>query len=194
MAVLLQDKTAQFVSRNGTDFEKRILANEKDNVKFQFLQASSPFHAYYQLKIAESKAADAAPAGTAAPAAAAAAAAPAAAPAKAAVAAAALKATGPPAAEMYTVRRIGAPLSPRPFFQGALGALGKLWRLQGYPVLAALAARAVGSRRRRGDAQWRLHAHHAIALHPPPHGDCLLVFSLSRRCTCRRGWRCSSWT
>lgn len=98
-----QDKTAQFVSRNGTDFEKRILANEKDNVKFQFLQPTSPFHAYYQFKIAESKAADAAPAGDAGAAVTPTPTAPAV-PPKAAVAAAAIKAAGPPAAEMYTVR------------------------------------------------------------------------------------------
>lgn len=54
-----QDKTAQFVARNGPEFEKRILANEKDNVKFQFLQPTSPFHAYYQLKIKTFKEGDA---------------------------------------------------------------------------------------------------------------------------------------
>jgi splicing factor 3A subunit 1 len=101
------------VSRNGTDFEKRILANEKDNVKFQFLQPTSPFHAYYQFKIAESKAADATPAAGAGAAVTPTPAAPAA-PPKAAVAAAAMKAVGPPAAEMYTVRSLTLNEPPRP--------------------------------------------------------------------------------
>lgn len=58
------DKTAQFVAKNGPEFEKRILANEKNNVKFNFLNATDPYHAYYQHRVSEFKAQLAAPAGT----------------------------------------------------------------------------------------------------------------------------------
>jgi splicing factor 3A subunit 1 len=47
------DKTAQFVAKNGPEFEKRILANEKNNVKFNFLNATDPYHAYYQHRVSE---------------------------------------------------------------------------------------------------------------------------------------------
>lgn len=47
------DKTAQFVARNGPEFEKRILANEKGNVKFNFLKSEDPYHAYYQHRVSE---------------------------------------------------------------------------------------------------------------------------------------------
>ncbi|KAG0607944.1 hypothetical protein M758_8G066200 [Ceratodon purpureus] len=57
------DKTAQFVAKNGLEFEKRILANEKNNVKFNFLNATDPYHAYYQHRVSEFKAQVAAPAG-----------------------------------------------------------------------------------------------------------------------------------
>ena len=35
----------------GGEFEKRILANEKNNVKFNFLVPSDPYHAYYKLRV-----------------------------------------------------------------------------------------------------------------------------------------------
>lgn len=57
------DKTAQFVARNGPEFEKRILANEKNNVKFNFLTSTDPYHAYYQHRVSEFKIQLAAPAG-----------------------------------------------------------------------------------------------------------------------------------
>lgn len=57
------DKTAQFVAKNGPEFEKRILANEKNNVKFNFLNATDPYHAYYQHRVSEFKAQLAAPPG-----------------------------------------------------------------------------------------------------------------------------------
>lgn len=49
------DKTAQFVARNGPEFEKRILANGRNNVKFNFLNPSDPYHAYYQHRVSEFK-------------------------------------------------------------------------------------------------------------------------------------------
>ncbi|CAL9169951.1 probable splicing factor 3A subunit 1 isoform X2 [Musa acuminata AAA Group] len=47
------DKTAAFVAKNGPEFEKRILANNAGNNKFNFLTASDPYHAYYQHKVSE---------------------------------------------------------------------------------------------------------------------------------------------
>lgn len=60
------DKTAQFVAKNGPEFEKRILANEKNNVKFNFLNSVDPYHAYYQHRVSEFKAQLAPPVGGAA--------------------------------------------------------------------------------------------------------------------------------
>ncbi|GAB2281760.1 hypothetical protein Dimus_016328 [Dionaea muscipula] len=50
------DKTAQFVAKNGPEFEKRIIANNAGNAKFNFLNASDPYHAYYQHRLSESRA------------------------------------------------------------------------------------------------------------------------------------------
>ncbi|KAF7149108.1 hypothetical protein RHSIM_Rhsim03G0093900 [Rhododendron simsii] len=47
------DKTAQFVAKNGPEFEKRIIANNAGNAKFNFLNASDPYHAYYQHRLSE---------------------------------------------------------------------------------------------------------------------------------------------
>ncbi|KAG5556914.1 hypothetical protein RHGRI_007226 [Rhododendron griersonianum] len=49
----LFDKTAQFVAKNGPEFEKRIIANNSGNAKFNFLNASDPYHAYYQNRLSE---------------------------------------------------------------------------------------------------------------------------------------------
>lgn len=35
----------------GVEFEKRIVANERDNVKFNFLKSTDPYHKYYQLRV-----------------------------------------------------------------------------------------------------------------------------------------------
>ena len=75
------DKTAQFVAKNGrcillqahssslegapckpawepdfwasagTNFETKILSNEKDNVKFNFLRPTDPYHPYYRYRV-----------------------------------------------------------------------------------------------------------------------------------------------
>ncbi|CBI27151.3 unnamed protein product, partial [Vitis vinifera] len=45
------DKTAQFVAKNGPEFEKRIIANNAGNAKFNFLNGSDPYHAYYQHRL-----------------------------------------------------------------------------------------------------------------------------------------------
>lgn len=50
------DKTSQFVAKNGPEFEKRIIANNAGNAKFNFLNASDPYHAYYQHRLTEFRA------------------------------------------------------------------------------------------------------------------------------------------
>ncbi|XP_071701557.1 probable splicing factor 3A subunit 1 [Rutidosis leptorrhynchoides] len=47
------DKTASFVAKNGPEFEKRIIANNAGNPKFNFLNGSDPYHAYYQHRLTE---------------------------------------------------------------------------------------------------------------------------------------------
>lgn len=47
------DKTATFVARNGPEFEEKIRQNEINNSKFNFLNQSDPYHAYYQHKVKE---------------------------------------------------------------------------------------------------------------------------------------------
>lgn len=47
------DKTALFVAKNGVIFEKRIIENERDNVKFSFLKTTDPYHPYYKYKVDE---------------------------------------------------------------------------------------------------------------------------------------------
>ncbi|KAJ1409228.1 Ubiquitin-like domain superfamily [Sesbania bispinosa] len=47
------DKTSQFVAKNGPEFEKRIIANNTGNAKFNFLNPSDPYHAYYQHRLTE---------------------------------------------------------------------------------------------------------------------------------------------
>eukprot|EP00501_MAST-03F_sp_TOSAG23-6_P001435 GSMAST32.ASY1.ANO1.1492.1 assembled CDS len=49
------DKTAQFVARNGVQFESRIAASESGNLKFAFLQKNDPYHAYYKFMVADDK-------------------------------------------------------------------------------------------------------------------------------------------
>ncbi|CAL1377437.1 unnamed protein product [Linum trigynum] len=49
------DKTAQFVAKNGPEFEKRIIAHNANNAKFDFLNPSNAYHAYYQHKLTESR-------------------------------------------------------------------------------------------------------------------------------------------
>ncbi|KAL3654896.1 hypothetical protein CASFOL_000682 [Castilleja foliolosa] len=50
------DKTSHFVSKNGPEFEKRIIASNEGNAKFNFLRASDPYHAYYQHRLSEARA------------------------------------------------------------------------------------------------------------------------------------------
>ncbi|KAJ3691810.1 hypothetical protein LUZ61_020974 [Rhynchospora tenuis] len=45
------EKTAQYVAKNGSDFERQILAKNAGNPKFNFLIPSDPYHAYYQSRV-----------------------------------------------------------------------------------------------------------------------------------------------
>eukprot|EP00962_Isochrysis_galbana_P022075 scaffold6553_cov126-Isochrysis_galbana.AAC.3 len=47
------NKTAQFVARNGPEFESRILKNEQANLKFAFLNPKDPFHPFYRSRVSE---------------------------------------------------------------------------------------------------------------------------------------------
>lgn len=47
------DKTANFVARNGVDFENKIREKEANNARFNFLSATDPYHAYYRHKVRE---------------------------------------------------------------------------------------------------------------------------------------------
>ncbi|TPX70010.1 hypothetical protein SpCBS45565_g02112 [Spizellomyces sp. 'palustris'] len=49
------DKTANFVARNGPQFEERIRENEKHNPKFCFLNPTDPYRAYYDWKVKDAK-------------------------------------------------------------------------------------------------------------------------------------------
>lgn len=46
------DKTAQFVGKNGKNFEERILnSTDGKSAKFNFMKMFDPYHAYYEMKI-----------------------------------------------------------------------------------------------------------------------------------------------
>jgi len=49
------DKTADFVARKGPTLEDRIRENERHNPRFCFLNPNDPYHAYYQLRITQTK-------------------------------------------------------------------------------------------------------------------------------------------
>ncbi|KAF8822790.1 surp module domain-containing protein [Cardiosporidium cionae] len=48
------DKTAQFVAKNGPEFESRVM-REKNNQRFSFLFPNNPYRPYYELKVQEFK-------------------------------------------------------------------------------------------------------------------------------------------
>jgi splicing factor 3A subunit 1 len=48
---LIADKTADFVARNGPEFESRIMATNQGNAKFRFLTLEDPFRPYYDMKV-----------------------------------------------------------------------------------------------------------------------------------------------
>ncbi|CDI73674.1 surp module domain-containing protein, putative [Eimeria praecox] len=54
------EKTAQFVAKNGAEFESRVL-REQSAAKFGFLLPNNPYHAFYKLKVREFTTGEAAP-------------------------------------------------------------------------------------------------------------------------------------
>lgn len=49
------DKLAQFVARNGKEFEQMTLLKQMNNSKFDFLRPGEQFYDYYQYKLMESR-------------------------------------------------------------------------------------------------------------------------------------------
>eukprot|EP01121_Diplochlamys_sp_Union-15-3_P022121 TRINITY_DN9320_c0_g1_i1.p1 TRINITY_DN9320_c0_g1~~TRINITY_DN9320_c0_g1_i1.p1 ORF type:complete len:683 (-),score=164.86 TRINITY_DN9320_c0_g1_i1:23-2071(-) len=55
------DKTAEFVARNGANFEAKIKKHEVDNPRFAFLKVGNPHYAYYQQKVRDIRIAEGIP-------------------------------------------------------------------------------------------------------------------------------------
>ena len=51
--IAIVDKTADFVAKHGPALEQKILGREAGVKKFEFLLATSVYHAYYRAKVAE---------------------------------------------------------------------------------------------------------------------------------------------
>lgn len=49
------DKLAEFVARNGPEFEQMTKIKQKNNMKFAFLQHGSEFSDYYQYRVIEER-------------------------------------------------------------------------------------------------------------------------------------------
>eukprot|EP01080_Neovahlkampfia_damariscottae_P007770 gene7770-12240_t len=49
------DTAAQYVAKNGEDFEKKILKNEGSKTKFGFIMNENPYHSYYKMRIEDFK-------------------------------------------------------------------------------------------------------------------------------------------
>ena len=49
------DKLAEFVARNGPEFEKMTLLKQQNNSKFKFLQPGFQYNDYYQYKLMEER-------------------------------------------------------------------------------------------------------------------------------------------
>ena len=50
-ALLLHPPPCSHLPAAGTEFEKRILANEANNQKFNFLKDGDPYNAYYRQRV-----------------------------------------------------------------------------------------------------------------------------------------------
>lgn len=49
------EKLAEFVARNGPEFEMNIKAKQKDNQKFLFLKPNNEFNAFYNWKVQQER-------------------------------------------------------------------------------------------------------------------------------------------
>lgn len=49
------DKLAEFVARNGPEFEQMTKIKKQNDEKFAFLQSGSEFYQYYQFRVMEGR-------------------------------------------------------------------------------------------------------------------------------------------
>lgn len=49
------DKLAEFVARNGAEFEQMTKIKQQNNTKFSFLQPGSEYNPYYQFRLMEER-------------------------------------------------------------------------------------------------------------------------------------------
>lgn len=53
ISLVIIEKSAGFVAKNGREFEEKILENERNNPKFTFMFAIDPYHLYYRKRLEE---------------------------------------------------------------------------------------------------------------------------------------------
>lgn len=53
MFVVIIEKTAGFVAKNGSEFEAKIHENERHNPKFTFMNPNDPYYLYYRKRLQE---------------------------------------------------------------------------------------------------------------------------------------------
>jgi splicing factor 3A subunit 1 len=53
MYLVVIEKSAGFVAKNGREFEAKILENERNNPKFSFMNSIDPYHLYYRKRLEE---------------------------------------------------------------------------------------------------------------------------------------------
>ncbi len=51
--IVIIEKAAGFVAKNGREFEEKILENERNNPKFSFMNSIDPYHLYYRKRLEE---------------------------------------------------------------------------------------------------------------------------------------------
>lgn len=49
------DRLAEFVARNGAEFEQMTIVKQQNNSKFSFLNSNSEYHQYYQFRKMEER-------------------------------------------------------------------------------------------------------------------------------------------
>lgn len=53
MFLVIIEKTAGFVAKNGSEFEAKIHENERHNPKFTFMSPNDPYNLYYRKRLQE---------------------------------------------------------------------------------------------------------------------------------------------
>ena len=51
--LVIIEKTAGFVAKNGSEFEAKIHENERHNPKFAFMSPNDPYNMYYRKRLQE---------------------------------------------------------------------------------------------------------------------------------------------